>query len=326
MNADPLISVLIPAYNHEKYVGDCVRSVIGQDYPRMELLMVDDGSSDGTWQEIQRLAEEARNSGKFKRVEIATQENRGVCETLNRLCSMAQGDVVAVIDSDDMYLPGAFQALIKPLLEDEVVGFVVGQNEIIDGEGRRCYWDKEQNAYYNFKNGLFETYNQFLEDRTGIIADSVQFGQYESFIRKGNYIANGFLIRKSYYDKVLPYHKEAPVEDFWLHLQLSKICKYRSIDALTLCYRWHATNTMKRSAEKFARMGAMTYQWEYDNVLKSGDEHWIAVMKSAFHVEKVIFSLWGLLELRCVKDFDLKRRFLSIGKWQFMYSQKKLSR
>ena len=326
MNTNPLISVVIPVCNHEKYVGDCVRSVIAQDYPRMELLMVDDGSSDGSWQAIQRLAKEARNSGRFERVEIATQENCGVCETLNRLCSMAQGEIVALIDSDDVCLPKAFSALIKPFLEDESVGLVVGQNEIIDSEGRRCYWDKVQNTYYDLKDGLFATYNQLLEARTGVVANSKQFGLYETFIRKGNYIANGYLVRKSFYDKVLPYHKEAPLQDFWLHLQLSKICKYRSIDASTLCYRWHATNWINQSAEKFARICAMTWQWEYENVLKSGDKHWIAVMKRAFHVEKIVFSLWGIIELRCVKDFDLKRRFLRIGKWQFMYSQKKLNR
>lgn len=321
MNANPLISVLIPAYNHEKYVGDCVRSIIAQDYPRMELLIVDDGSSDGTWKEVQRLAEEARNSDKFERVEIATQENRGTCETLNRLLGMARGDVIADIASDDMYLPGAFSVLIKPLLEDDSVGLVVGQNVIMDSEGRQCYWDREQNICYELKDGHFETFNAFLESSTGVIANSECFGKYTTFLRSGNHIPNGYLIRRHFLNKVIPYRKDAPIEDFWLHLQLSKICKYCSIPVHTFRYRWHTTNTIKSSRAR--EMAQATWHWEFERILESGDKRWMETVREATRKEKVLFSLGRIIELRYVKEFDSKRRFLCIGKWRFMYSYKK---
>lgn len=321
MSQTPLISVLIPAYNHEKYVGDCVRSIIAQDYPRMELLIVDDGSSDGTWKEVQRLAEEARHSDKFERVEIATQENRGTCETLNRLLGMARGDVIADIASDDMYLPGAFSVLIKPLLEDDSVGLVVGQNEIMDSEGRQCYWDKDQNIYYDLNNGHFEIFNKFLEKSTGVIANSERFGKYATFLKSGNHIANGYLIRRHFLNKVIPFREDAPMEDFWLHLQLSKICKYRSIPVHTFRYRWHATNTIKST--RVEEMAQATWHWEFKRMLESGDKHWMETVREATRKEKVLFSLGRIIELRYVKEFDSKRRFLCIGKWRFMYSYKK---
>lgn len=321
MNDSPLISVLIPAYNHERYVGDCVRSVMAQDWARMELLIVDDGSADGTWREIQELAEEARKSGKFERVEIATQENRGTCETLNRLCSMARGDVVATIASDDMYLPGAFSALMKPLQEDEAVGVVVGQNELMDSEGHRCFWDEARDIYYDTEGVRYATFNQYLEKVTGVNANSESFGKYETFL-KANHIVNGQLIRRSFLDRVLPFRKEAPLEDHWLHLQLSKICKYRSIDAHTFRYRWHATNTIRQSA-KMLRYQIMMFKYEYDCAMRSGNARWIEAVQKVLRSERTVFSLFGLIEVHRVREVDVSRRFLRIGKWSFLFHERK---
>ena len=321
MNATPLISVLIPAYNHERYIGDCVRSVMTQDWARMELLIVDDGSTDGTWQRIQELANEAQKSGKFERVEIATQENRGTCETLNRLCSMARGDVIATIASDDMYLPGALSALMKPLQEDEAVGVVVGQNELMDSEGRRCFWDEARDIHYDTEGVRYATFNQFLEKETGVNANSERFGKYEELL-KANHIANGYLIRRSSLDRVLPFRKEAPLEDHWLHLQLSKICKYRSIDAHTFCYRWHAMNTIRQSA-KISRYRAMMFKYEYDCAMRSGNARWIEAVQKILRSERIVFSLFGLIEVRRVREVDASRRFLRIGKWSFLFHERK---
>lgn len=320
MNAVPLISVLIPAYNHERYIGDCIHSVMAQDWPRMELIVVDDGSRDGTWAKLQELSEEARKSGKFERVEIATQENRGTCETLNRLCSMSNGDFVAIIASDDMYVPGAFSAMVHPLLEDLTVGLVVGQNELMDDDGRRCFWDSKRNNCYNEKDASYTTFNQFLVQRSGIVENSNAFGRYESFW-KANHIANGFLIRRAFLNKVLPFTKDAPLEDWWLHLQLSKICQYRAVSARTFRYRWHATNTIKQK-ERMSDFSNRTAKWEYDHLMKMGDLIKLEAIRNATCSDKVIFSLFGLVEVHCVRDFETSRRFLCIGKWRFMYHEK----
>lgn len=317
----PLISVLIPAYNHEKYIGACIRSVMAQDWPRMELVIVDDGSSDGTWKAIQILGKEARKSGRFERVEAATQVNVGTCVTLNRLCEMARGDVIAEIASDDMYLPGAFSALMRPLLEDESVGVVVGQNELMDGDGRTCLWDEDRNVCYDETGRHYATFNQYLEWRTGIVGHSERFGRYEAFLET-NHVANGFLVRRSYLDCVLPYQREAPLEDLWLHLQLSKICKYCSIDTHTFRYRWHTTNTAKQT-KRMSVATAKTLQWEYDHVMALGEAHWIEAVKKAAHSDKKMFSLFGLIEVHRVQDFKTSRRFLQIGKRRFMYHQRR---
>ena len=78
-----LVSVLIPAYNHEQYVQLTIRSIIEQTYQNIELIVIDDGSKDSTWEKISELKSECEK--RFRRVDFSTQENSGTCKTLNRL-------------------------------------------------------------------------------------------------------------------------------------------------------------------------------------------------------------------------------------------------
>lgn len=68
-----LVSVLIPAYNHEKYVQGAIKSIINQTYQNIELIIVDDGSKGSTWQKIQELKEECEK--RFVRVHFETKQN-----------------------------------------------------------------------------------------------------------------------------------------------------------------------------------------------------------------------------------------------------------
>ena len=140
MNSPSLISILVPAYNHERYVETCVRSVLEQDWPRIELIVIDDGSRDGTWQVLQGLKSECER--RCERVVMQTQENQGTCVTGNRLYDLMRGEFSMTIASDDALLPGALSALVKPMLQDPEVGAVVGQNVLMDDAGRLFYWRK----------------------------------------------------------------------------------------------------------------------------------------------------------------------------------------
>ena len=88
MNTDDLISVIVPAYNHEKYIEECIRSIMAQTYQNIELLVIDDGSKDGTFEILQSLKPECEK--RFVRVVFETQENQGTCVTLNRLIDLAR--------------------------------------------------------------------------------------------------------------------------------------------------------------------------------------------------------------------------------------------
>ncbi|MDL2226129.1 glycosyltransferase family 2 protein [Deltaproteobacteria bacterium OttesenSCG-928-M10] len=101
--ASPLISVIIPAFNREAVVGRAVNSVLAQDYPHFELIVVDDGSTDNTGALLAPLAE----SGRLK---YFKQANRGVSAARNRGLREAGGRFIAFLDSDDEWLPGKLSA------------------------------------------------------------------------------------------------------------------------------------------------------------------------------------------------------------------------
>ena len=261
----PLVSVVIPAYNHEKYVEETIRSVIAQDYSPLEIIVIDDGSKDATWSIINSLKGECEK--RFVRTVFQTQENAGTCITLNRLFSMAKGEYVYLIASDDIMKPSAISMLCGFLAEHPDSVLAVGDNEIIDSESRHAFWDKDRNLVYEEQEAIFRTFAEYLQKSSGIPFDSEKFGSYSSLYCK-NHIPNGYLIRRSVLAGILPFTKEAPLEDWYLMLQLAKHGKMKFIPEVLFSYRWHAANTIKNN-ERMERFSAATREHENKMLLAS---------------------------------------------------------
>lgn len=105
-----LISVIIPAYNVEKHLERCLDSVCGQSYKNLEILLVDDGSSDGTPQICDSYAK------RDDRIRVIHKENGGVAAARNTALDMMTGDMTAFSDADDYYEPGALESMHKAML------------------------------------------------------------------------------------------------------------------------------------------------------------------------------------------------------------------
>lgn len=101
------VSVVIPAYNHEAYVEQAIRSAWEQTYPEVEVVVVDDGSTDGTADVARRLAADAPRPTVF-----VSKPNEGLCTTLNHAVGLASGEWIAVLASDDFMAPGRIAAQI----------------------------------------------------------------------------------------------------------------------------------------------------------------------------------------------------------------------
>jgi alpha-1,3-rhamnosyltransferase len=95
----PLVSVIIPAFNHEQYVEEAIRSVLGQTYPNVEIVVVDDASTDGTAEIVQGLADQHRFTF------IRNARNLGINRTLEVALERSRGDYLSVLASDDMIFP-----------------------------------------------------------------------------------------------------------------------------------------------------------------------------------------------------------------------------
>ncbi len=130
-----LISVAVPAYNHARYIGACLDSVRNQTYPELELVVVDDGSSDGTGEIVQRFIQE--HGSRFRRVELIRQDNRGVSATCNRAIAACRGEWVHLLGSDDRIYPHKIEAQWRAIQHwgDERLALVYADADLIDKDG-----------------------------------------------------------------------------------------------------------------------------------------------------------------------------------------------
>ena len=128
VEAIPLVTVVIPAYTYENYVGETIQSVLDQTYPEIETLVVDDGSTDGT-------AEVVKGFG--GRVSYIHKENGGLGSARNRGISDARGEFLVFLDADDLLEPDAVDLMVAKLQSlTSDYALVACQFTAIDGEGK----------------------------------------------------------------------------------------------------------------------------------------------------------------------------------------------
>lgn len=125
----------MPAYNHARYIGACLDSVRNQTYPELELVVVDDGSSDGTGEIVQRFIQE--HGSRFRRVELIRQDNRGVSATCNRAIAACRGEWVHLLGSDDLLYPHKIEAQRRAIQDwkDQRLALVYADADLIDEDG-----------------------------------------------------------------------------------------------------------------------------------------------------------------------------------------------
>lgn len=100
------VSVVVPAYNAGEFVEEAIRSVLQQEHQAAEIVVVNDGSTDRDYSDLEKLSSLVR---------VVTQENRGVSAARNVGCELSTGEYVAILDADDMWLPGKLQAQVAHL-------------------------------------------------------------------------------------------------------------------------------------------------------------------------------------------------------------------
>ncbi len=311
---NPLVSVIISAYNHEKYIQYTIKSIINQSYKNIELLIIDDGSIDNTWSEIQKMKAECEK--RFSNVMFRTKPNEGSCITLNKLLKSAKGKYVYLIASDDMAKPNAIEKETEFLENNPDYALVVGDNEIIDFDNNQCYWDKKRNLVYSKKQAKYLTFGDFLQKQTDINFNSSDFGSYKT-LYISNYIPNGYLIRKSIFEKTGYFTPKAPLEDYYLMLQISKYSKMKYLDEVLFSYRWHNSNTIKNKS-KIKLYTNLTREYEEEILAKINENDVLPDVlevknKGVFYKKQgipFIFELLtykkGLNKIKIFKLFNIK--------------------
>jgi glycosyltransferase involved in cell wall biosynthesis len=221
----PLVSILIPAYNHEHFVERCLDSVLEDPYPAKELVIIDDGSTDRTGQIIEAWL---AKHGNALPTQFVRRKNKGIAATLNELAARARGVFLKPGASDDFLLAGGLDAQVRYLLAHPHKGAVIGDSIVVDGNGSRLH-DSGMSGLHRADKRLY------LSDRGICRAIITQWAV-------GGPVA---LIRKSALNGITRWREGLRIDDWDLFLRLAAADSLGFIDVAVCAYRIHATNVSK---------------------------------------------------------------------------------
>ena len=195
----PRVSVVLPSYNHEKYVRECIQSVLDQTYQDFEIVITDDGSSDGTVNVIQEFDD--------SRIQLYRHtENKGGCTAVNNCIRKAVGEYIAVLSSDDAWEPAKLEKQVEYLNSHPEIGAVFTKATFVD-EASRPVSPENYSGFYKFEK----------ENRS-------RYEWLRLFFHSPNCLCHpSVLIRKRCYDDVGLYDERmanSPDLDMWVRLCL----------------------------------------------------------------------------------------------------------
>ncbi|HET9912623.1 MAG TPA: glycosyltransferase family 2 protein [Anaerolineales bacterium] len=154
-----LVSIITPSYNQAPYLEETIKSVLAQDYPWIEYAIVDGGSIDGTVELIKKYED--------KLAWWVSEKDKGQTDAINKGFTRANGEILAWLNSDDTYEPGAVSAAVKYLQEHPEVGMVYGDCNFIDESGRVIgKFNSAQTSYRLLRQGYAHIPQQTMFFRT----------------------------------------------------------------------------------------------------------------------------------------------------------------
>ena len=212
------ISVVIPLYNHASFIAEAVRSTLAQEQLVQEIIILDDGSTDGSADIAQVLAAEDA------RIRFERQPNRGAHATINTALAQCRGEFLAILNSDDAWLPGRLTALVSSLDADPTAAIAASHLRCMDSTGVEI-----PNAWY---------------DAALASSADVEIGVA---LLNGNFVmtTSNLLFRRTMLDAVGPFAALRYTHDLdWLLRALALGHRITIVKSALLRYRIHAHNTI----------------------------------------------------------------------------------
>ena len=292
-----LVSVIIPSYNHEKYIRECVLSVLNQTYKNLEVFVMDDNSTDDSPNVLKKI--------KDSRLKVFySKKNEGTVRTINKLMNKCNGEYIAITGSDDVWVEDKIEKQVNYLNNNKDVGAVFSIAEIID-ENNNIYEDDD-----SFNHDIFKCYN-------------VSSGQcMRIFFENGNHLCHSSsLIRSDVVKKIGLYnivYRQLHDFDYWvrlinqfkIYIMDEKLVRYRR-------FKNSKKNLSNNTCESMIRLvneNNEIINWMFENI---NDDVFIDGFKDLF-VNK---NSHTFEELLCEKYFILLNyKFMGVVNKQLAFS------
>lgn len=223
MNIKPLVTVLVPAYNHEKYIVECLESIANQTYKNIQWIVIDDGSKDSTPKILQEL------QPKYG-YQLILQKNKGLSKTLTDTLSIyAKGEYIAICASDDSWLPEKLEKQVDYMENNLDCAIVYGKTHNIDTNSKILPDDNR-----DYKGGYI-----FEEIITQKFHPPVNYMYRHDVLKKVGYYPSGIIAEDFYMNCVLSHdYKFGYIPEYLGYYRVAELSSKRSPILLYKSHEW----------------------------------------------------------------------------------------
>jgi glycosyltransferase involved in cell wall biosynthesis len=274
---NPLVIVIISTYNRAQKLRSALRSVVNQTYNNLEIIVIDDGSTDNTSEVVKNF--------KDKRIKYLYKKNSGPYDSRNYAIRRSKGDYIAFLDDDDQYLPQKIEMQVEFMQKHKEYGFCYGNLKILKNRKSHLIISKEkENTYINLLldgTGSYVTIQTILLKRsvvkkTGLFRLDIKRAEdYDYWLRCAKKFKFGYI------DKPLAIYK---LHDSNITKDHDKILKWMSFVRLIHLKKLKKSDIPKKYLKK--------YQWElnfhqgrvlyYKNKYKKAIPHFLSAIKTDY--------------------------------------------
>ena len=233
-NDEPLVSAIVPSYNHEAYIEECILSIVNQTYKNIELIVVDDGSTDCSREILERLQ---KQYGFI----LVFQENQGVAKTMNKaIRQYAHGKYITGSASDDFLMLDKVKRQVSYMESDPDCSLVFGKVYMVDNESR------------------------IIEGLTVVdpVKDTVKSVQFEELIERNCIPAPSIMYRKDSWERCGGYDENVLIEDWGLWLEFAYAGKIVYLEEYFAFYRWHGSNLTTNTLKMYTAAWQIVQGWK----------------------------------------------------------------
>jgi len=234
ISSEILLSILIPSYNHSKYIEQTIQSIWKQNLPNMEIIAIDDGSTDNSFKLLQNLQKISPIP-----MHTETQKNSGIVKTLNKALLKSQGKYIAIIASDDLYYENAFKPLLEILKKDSLIKIIYGNGHGFSKKGI------DSNKIHNEKTAslLIQPPEKVLKSLVSSVPRPL--------------LLQCTIIEAKMLKKIGGWDETIKLDDWPMHIKIFQYlalnnCNHMFVDHNVALYRDHAMQTNKNDIKMFA--------------------------------------------------------------------------